>query len=165
MKFVSGAKLHRFKFNVPFYKLNDQTLVHTGRFRGWENPPGETYRLERPLGSPLQARFNWGNGHVFDSVKAQEENAWDDEMRLIVENALLNPANGYLRKVDGRGIWPEGQEVAPEPKEQVEQTEMPEVTPCIVLLDDNTRCPNNAVPGNFKCEEHLDVSELAPDFA
>lgn len=52
---------------------------------------------------PLRAVFEWGNGHIFDSVKAQERYGWTDEEREMVEKALLDPnRNHYLDKRDTR---------------------------------------------------------------
>jgi hypothetical protein len=104
---------------------------------------------------PLRAHFVHGDEHTFDSERAQRENEWSDEERLYVEKKLQDPYNGYVGKLDGRGIWV---------VEDGHKAEIPVKAGAIcraVREFDGEPCDNFAVEGGLYCEDHI-LAAVAP---
>jgi hypothetical protein len=88
VRFQVGVGLHGFKVTCRPRK----NIIING-----PNGPETTHT------PPLIAKFEWENGYLFDSEKAQKKYGWTDEEREQVENYLLDgDRNRYLNRSDLR---------------------------------------------------------------
>lgn len=135
MLFESGNRLRRFKFTV---RPESTVIIH-----GPQGPTTERVKA-------LRAIFKYGDEHTFDSVAAQKEFGWSDVERELVEKALQDPDNGYVGKLDGRGIWP-AKDLPVGPVLAANEAEQ-----CAVRFAGSLeRCPNKAIDGGLYCDVHV----------
>lgn len=153
MKFQVGIGLHGFKVTCrPGQDINFE--VGTGGVKSVEV-------------TPLVAKFEWENGFLFDSEKAQKKYNWTDEEQEFVENYLLDPdRNRYLNRSDLRKTMyclDLAEEYNASLKAQSELHPAPEEKPKVKCrgwdVDANARCDEDAIEGIDYCKRHVPIRE------
>lgn len=152
MRFQVGIGLYNFKVTCR----NAKNILIPG-------PHGpETHRTD-----PLIARFEWENGFLFDSEKAQKKYNWTDEEREYVENYLLDPdRNRYINRSDLRKTMhclDHVEEYNASLKAQAELNPSPQAPPKAKCrgwdVEANAQCTEDAIEGIDYCKRHVPIRE------
>lgn len=122
----------------------------------------ETSRME-----PLIAKFEWENGFLFDSEKAQKKYGWTDEEREQVETYLLDPdRNRYLNRSDLRKtmycldiVEEHNAALKMIAEKEASRTPTPKMTCRAWDVEAGSTCGDDALEGIEYCKRHVPVRE------
>ncbi len=153
IRFQVGIGLHNFKMTC---RARKNIIIN-----GPDGPETETR-------DPLIARFEWENGFLFDSERAQKKYGWSDEDRKYVENYMLDPdRNRYLNRSDLRktmhclDIVEEYNASLKAAGEQKSAEAAPKVACRGWDIEANAPCEGEAVEGLEYCKRHVPIRESA----